>query len=328
MKRYSLNRDFLIMDDKEKQKFREHYSALPDGELLDLLKDGEVGLVEGAYELVKDEAIKRKLVNSEGPPIKKEQKLPYSLDPKLYREKLEGMSFPDKYIFSERKYSPNIIIHCVRINGRNNFVVNLATSIGFGILFLYFSFTNNYYKWPMCFIAVYLFVNSLLSLHTLFFPLSDTAYMYLSRFGDPQKVAESIENELRKWRLRISSAFFTRSWFLNLSWNGTNILMLGEIVWFYTQSKKVFTNFVHTRTENNIIIHHRNTNQPITIGCNEAEAKALLHHLSQRLPWAAVGYSDEYINLWHMNPPEFIEKIKDKQAEFIEQYKREMPFNR
>ncbi len=34
------------MDDKEKQKFRERYSALPDGTLLDLLKDGETGLVE------------------------------------------------------------------------------------------------------------------------------------------------------------------------------------------------------------------------------------------------------------------------------------------
>jgi magnesium-transporting ATPase (P-type) len=58
-----------MMDDKEKQKFGEHYATVPDETLLELLKGGEAGLVEGAYELVRNEATKRKLVNVDGNPI-------------------------------------------------------------------------------------------------------------------------------------------------------------------------------------------------------------------------------------------------------------------
>ena len=36
------------MNDKEKQKVIDHYSALPDGTILELLDGGEAGLIEGA----------------------------------------------------------------------------------------------------------------------------------------------------------------------------------------------------------------------------------------------------------------------------------------
>ncbi len=47
------------MDDKEKQKFREHYSALTNESLLELSNGGETGLVAGAYELLLEELKKR-----------------------------------------------------------------------------------------------------------------------------------------------------------------------------------------------------------------------------------------------------------------------------
>ncbi|MBF0595203.1 MAG: hypothetical protein HQL22_09570 [Candidatus Omnitrophica bacterium] len=52
------------MDDKEK-KLRDHYSTVQDATLLELLNGGESNLIEGAYGLVRDEAIKRKLIASD-----------------------------------------------------------------------------------------------------------------------------------------------------------------------------------------------------------------------------------------------------------------------
>ena len=53
------------MEENERQKLKQRYADMSDGDLSDLLKDGEAGLVQGAYELVRDEAIKRKLVVQE-----------------------------------------------------------------------------------------------------------------------------------------------------------------------------------------------------------------------------------------------------------------------
>lgn len=47
------------MDEKQKQTLKQHYAELSDETLLGLLNDKEAGLIDGAYELAMDEAIKR-----------------------------------------------------------------------------------------------------------------------------------------------------------------------------------------------------------------------------------------------------------------------------
>jgi hypothetical protein len=228
-------------------------------------------------------------------------------------------------IIPTRKTSSSLVIYHIRRVSRNLFLGSMVFVFLTCSLFWYFDEYNFIGKIFIIIGSSYFIFIAFSALSVLISPARHSAYKYISRFGNPQRVSDSIEEELKEI-LRISKAIFTKSWFLSVSFYSFNILMLGEIIWAHEKATTHWIIFIPFRVKREVVIFSKTYKTPVEIPCNKKEVEALLNHLKMRLPWILEGYSEKLKNLWETAPATFIKYATEQQAQFIEEYKKEKRF--
>jgi hypothetical protein len=145
-------------------------------------------------------------------------------------------------------------------------------------------------------------------------------YKSLERYGDAYHVAGSIDNEYlsRERFVQLPKCFLAKSWLVVPNVFRTDFVHLGYILWVYKQRTKHSVNFIPTGTTYKAIIVTRFGRQ-IEIDSAEISVNSILETIYQRVPWIAVGYSDELKTQWKKNPQEFVALIDQRYTEMTTQ---------
>src|SRR3954451_5615292 len=126
-------------------------------------------------------------------------------------------------------------------------------------------------------------------------------YKELARFGDPQQLAEQVNQEFAGVKANDVTQFGT-NWLAQGNTYGLDLVPWQEIVWLYIHSEvrnRVRTNYVRVKSRGG-----QQLSAPTWSDMDRAEQ--FLRELYARAPWAEVGYTPEIEAQWTKQRAEFI----------------------
>lgn len=119
----------------------------------------------------------------------------------------------------------------------------------------------------------------------------------LSRFGDASSVAQQIEVEMHSEHPQVGSLHFTRNWLVHKQHASLEAMRYQDLVWAYKKVTQRRTYGIPTGKTFNIHIFDRH-GKSITPVAKELEVDEALRALSQRAPWAFIGYDADLEKSW------------------------------
>lgn len=133
----------------------------------------------------------------------------------------------------------------------------------------------------------------------------------LSRFGDASSVAQQIEVEMHSDHPQVSNLHFTRNWLVHKQHASMEAMRYQDIVWAYKKVTQRRTYGVPTGKTFNIHIFDRH-GKSITPVAKELEVDEALKGISQRAPWAFVGYDADLEKAWKKDRDHVISVIDQR----------------
>ena len=144
---------------------------------------------------------------------------------------------------------------------------------------------------------------------------SHPTFEKLSTYGQPEIIAQSIEQELNISNIIVyKNTKITDTWLL---YQDKHVLALGklvDLVWIYSQTaSNDFYGIIPLGTKHTVVCHDRNGDK-IEIPETKERVLTLIEQIHTRVPWAIVGHTDELELLWMEDRADFIAVVdKDRQ---------------
>jgi len=134
---------------------------------------------------------------------------------------------------------------------------------------------------------------------------------HIAHLGPPDEIALSIEAELAEGASRVGKVTTTRSWLIQPSTFGTDLVYMGDIVWAYKHETVHKTYGVTTNRTYATIVHDalgRRWNFPLKL----EQVETLLRELNERVPWAIIGFDQQLEKLWQKNRQEVLRIVEER----------------
>jgi hypothetical protein len=130
----------------------------------------------------------------------------------------------------------------------------------------------------------------------------------LQPYGDPMKIANQIDAELKADGEAVGKIHLTKHWLVYSSLGALSVMKLGDVVWFYKSVTHYRTNNAPTGTNVSMRIWDRHGTGVIITDFDGA-INDVLAALERRAPWAFKGYSKEIEYRFETNPTEMIHEV-------------------
>jgi hypothetical protein len=140
-------------------------------------------------------------------------------------------------------------------------------------------------------------------------PRAHPIYKELARFGDPQQLADQVNQEFVGVKANDVTQF-GKTWLAQGNTYGLDLVPWQEIVWLYIHSEvrnRVRTNYVRVKSRGG-----QQLSAPTWADMDRAEQ--FLRDLYTRAPWAEVGYSPEIESQWTKQRAEFVARVDARKA--------------
>lgn len=146
-------------------------------------------------------------------------------------------------------------------------------------------------------------------------PYSHPIFKSLSAYGNSKDMTEYMENELKQGNVVTLEKFtLTDNWVIYKEFFSLSILKISDLIWLYKRVTTHRVNFVPTgKTFEIVINNNRKKSRSFQIS-NEANADIFLEEIYYRAPWIALGYSDDFRNLWARNFRQFVELVDSRKT--------------
>ncbi len=152
-------------------------------------------------------------------------------------------------------------------------------------------------------------------------PACHPALRALEPFGFPQVVATEIDADVRA-NLPAPAAnkiAATPSWLLHPTTYGLQVIAMRDIVWAYKHVTTHYTYFIPTGKTFCLMIADRHGRLlTISTSSNEYETDGLLGYISNVVPWALFGHSEELARAWRSDQASVIRNVDWRRAQFEE----------
>jgi hypothetical protein len=142
-------------------------------------------------------------------------------------------------------------------------------------------------------------------------PASHPAVKSLSRFGDPNTVAQQIELEMASEHPQVGNLHFTRNWMVHKQSASMEAMRYRDVVWAYKRVTQLRTYGIPTGKTFNIHIFDR-FGKSITPSAKELQVDEALSGIAQRAPWAFIGYDGELEKAWKKQREQVISVIDQR----------------
>lgn len=153
--------------------------------------------------------------------------------------------------------------------------------------------------------------------HMRHMPANHPITIELSRFGEPEVIADEVDRELQEGRERIGNIGITENWFVYPKLGALSLMRLDEIVWVYKKIIRYHTNGAFSGKNAALIIWDKQ-GIGLTITDYEDITNGMLQALTERVPWAIFGYTAERDAIWKSVRSQMIEAV-DKSREALAQ---------
>lgn len=135
-------------------------------------------------------------------------------------------------------------------------------------------------------------------------PKLHPVYKRLAGYGDPQQVADQINQEFAGMKPN-DKALFGTNWLAQRYVYGLHLVPWADVAWLH-----IYTNIRNGVRADFVRVWSRDGDQFVApAGMSQSEAEQLLHQLCARAPWAEVGYSPELRTLWAKRRSEFVQRV-------------------
>jgi hypothetical protein len=145
--------------------------------------------------------------------------------------------------------------------------------------------------------------------------LKHPAYQKLAKYGEPEVVAEQIDQELQTHynteRLIGDKTYLTPSWLLLPKTYGLQMTRLDQLVWIYKKVTRHSVNFIPTGKSFEIVMNDRDGHEQ-TIKASEDHIDQLIEQIFNQVPWVIVGFDDDIRKLWHNQRQEFYAVVEER----------------
>lgn len=139
----------------------------------------------------------------------------------------------------------------------------------------------------------------------------------LTRYGQPEIVAQSIEQELGMSNVAIAKKTkLTESWLIHQAQLELRISKLADIIWVYFQVTSHRLHGVIPIGNSYTVICYDRDGGKLEIPGAKAQVMATIEQLQMRLPWAIVGYTDEIELAWRSDRSNFIAMVDADRQKF------------
>jgi hypothetical protein len=135
----------------------------------------------------------------------------------------------------------------------------------------------------------------------------------LSRFGEVEKVVDSIEKDLATGEDKMAKLRLSKNWLVNSGGNSFEAMPYHSIAWVYKmiqQGRYGKTYYIHI---------YDKTGVGIIIQDKEMNVNAMIQAVAARTPWVILGYSNDIKRNWDKNRPGFIAEVDARYAQFSQQ---------
>jgi hypothetical protein len=135
------------------------------------------------------------------------------------------------------------------------------------------------------------------------------------RYGAPADIAGQINQEMSRTHQTIGQVHVLSSWLAVVTGRTMTVARLEDIVWLYLKVTQHRTNGVNTGKTYSVVIWDRHGANISTTG-KEAVMSDLLSVVSQRAPWALVGYNVDVETAWKSNRGSVLSAVERRRQEF------------
>ena len=162
---------------------------------------------------------------------------------------------------------------------------------------------TNYFSgaYPLCGICGLLSVlavwNVLKATRRIANPKLHPAYAQLAHIGNVQELEAQIDAQITGQVKRLGRCRFTRDWILQITAFGFSLMRIEDIVWLHKKVVRHYHNGIPTGKTYAAILHDRHGGR-IEIPAREGNVDQLLVAMSQRAPWAFVGFLSQTQKAW------------------------------
>jgi hypothetical protein len=167
---------------------------------------------------------------------------------------------------------------------------------------------------PLYIIAVWNIVKALRRMQRL---ERHPAVRYLAAYGEPAELAQSIDQELEKDRLRVSGVTLTSSWLLQPTTYSLHVIPLLDVIWVYKKVTKHSVNFIPTGSSYAAVINTR-YRQTLEVAANERLTNNLLEEIGRRVPWVVAGHSNELAGIYAKDVAGLAAAVDDRRQQFLD----------
>jgi len=201
---------------------------------------------------------------------------------------------------------------------RSNINLLLFNSIGLGVIILYLinpsllGHLGNSKLILVLLIPAFLLTlwNIQNSIRRFINPTLHPIFHSLSKYGNPLKIADTIDNELKNIPI-ISKNILSQNWLIVRRFFTTDFIFFNEIIWVYKRTTNHSINYIPNGSSFDVIVNMRFGKQ-YTINSDEFGVSKIIEHITQRVPWIIVGYSEDINKLYRKSREELIRYVNKR----------------
>ncbi len=144
-------------------------------------------------------------------------------------------------------------------------------------------------------------------------------YKRIAAFGMPETVAQEIDTSLKMIPLeKIGQAHVSGPW-LFMPWMFSMVVFhVPDIVWTYPKITKQRVYFIPVGKSYATVIRDR-FRYSYEVNGKKKNAGVLLNYISQQVPWAPAGFTQELESLWLKHPEDVIAAVEERKANYGKQ---------
>jgi len=155
-------------------------------------------------------------------------------------------------------------------------------------------------------------------------PYSHPVFKKLSVYGNSKDMIEYLENELKQDNVVTIERFtITDNWVIFKSYFSLSVLRISDMIWLYKRITTRRMNFVAVGKDYELVINNNRKGSKAFRVRWEANCDSLLEEIYNRAPWIAIGYLDEYKNLWSRDFKRFVEFIEMRKLQMLNTINRD-----
>lgn len=181
-------------------------------------------------------------------------------------------------------------------------------------------FSSAYFWYFVCgMIAIFNIFNICKCIKYTNCPEQHKIYKNLMKYGNPDEVINSIEEELPNDSFSNNKKIYLlKSWILSSKRFSFDVYKIDDIVWAYKKVTNHTINFMPAGKTHELILHLYNKSQ-CSIGLKENQADSILTSIMQMYPWIIVGFNDEINREWKSNSSQFINYVQAEKQRMIDE---------